>query len=190
MNATEARALIERFTAHTDVPTLTPAEVGDLLGLARAERPWRPDTAYGIGVSVIPTNPDGVRWVSTVAGTTGSVEPTWADGVTDGGVVWTDGGDITYDVYGAAAIGWEWKAARVAGKFDHTRGDMSFSRAQMFAHCKAQADYYRGRSSGIALANANATAGTGRPGIGVASAAPSGHLRRVDMRRIDHDPDD
>jgi len=187
---TTARALVERHTAFDSAPVLTQDEIAMLLSLARAEQPWMPDTLYGVGVSVTSSDPtDDLRWTVGIAGYSGATEPTWADGVVDGGVVWVDGGSQTFDIYGAAAIGWEWKAAKTAGKFDHTRGDQSWSRSQMYAHCIRQAEWYWARSSGVA----RAAVGTTTPGdtrrVGVATAAPADHLVRVDVRDIEDDLD-
>lgn len=170
MNATEARSMIERAVAYDKAPSLTPAEVTDLLGLAIAESPWAPETAYRAGAYVIPTDPDGERFVATFDGISGTVEPVWADGVTDAGVVWDAGGDITFDVYGAVALGWEWKAAKAASGYDLSQGDSSWDRSQVYDHCMKQAAYYRARSAGIV--DAAVAQSTGRSGLGTVTVAP------------------
>lgn len=58
---------------------------------------WVASTAYSVGDLVIPTTPNGHIYKATVAGTSGSTEPTWpTDGttVTDGSVTWEDQGTI------------------------------------------------------------------------------------------------
>lgn len=49
----------------------------------------------------------------------------------------------TYDLNAAAAEGWRWKAAKVAGKFDVSTDGQAVSRSQMVAHCQQMADQYR-----------------------------------------------
>lgn len=54
---------------------------------------WSPSHVYSLGDSVIPTTPNGYRYVVTTAGTSNSSEPSWGvvlDGTTsDNTVVWT-----------------------------------------------------------------------------------------------------
>lgn len=53
---------------------------------------WQASTAYAVGDLAEPTTPNGFAFRTTVAGTTGSSEPTWpttnGNTVTDGGVTW------------------------------------------------------------------------------------------------------
>lgn len=67
--------------------------------------PWAASTAYALGVYVRPTTPNGHIYKATVAGTSGTVQPTWpltaGATVTDGTVTWTEAGS---DASGA----WEW----------------------------------------------------------------------------------
>lgn len=58
---------------------------------------WVASTAYAVDDLVQPTTPNGHFYKCTVAGTSGSSEPTWpTDGttVTDGGVTWEDVGEV------------------------------------------------------------------------------------------------
>lgn len=87
---------------------------------------WEANTAYILGDSVIPTSPNGYRYVVTTAGTSSSSEPSpWGTilngTTTDGGVTWTlvaedsptteiilalSSGDLDTNIAGAAlAIG-------------------------------------------------------------------------------------
>lgn len=54
---------------------------------------WIASTAYALGDSIIPTTPNGYRYVVTTAGTSNGTEPSWGvtlNGTTsDGTVVWT-----------------------------------------------------------------------------------------------------
>lgn len=57
----------------------------------------------------------------------------------------------TYDLNAAAAEGWRWKAAKVAGNYDFGADGASFSRAQVAKECREQVALYakRARSAGI-----------------------------------------
>lgn len=66
-----------------------------------------------------------------------------ADGVHFSDTDWTP----TYDVYAAAALGWEIKAGKAAGDFRFAEDGQSFSREQVFEHCMQMAKTFRkGRS--------------------------------------------
>ena len=65
--------------------TVTPTSIADA---------WEASTAYILGDSVLPTTPNGYRYVCTTAGTSGGSEPTWpttpiGQTVADGTAVWT-----------------------------------------------------------------------------------------------------
>lgn len=58
---------------------------------------WAASTAYAVGDTVQPTTANGYYYRATVAGTTGTTEPTWptsADTVSDGGVTWEYVGSV------------------------------------------------------------------------------------------------
>lgn len=152
MNAAEAREAIERYVAADTAPTLTAGEVDALVRMAVREPLWVPGGRYSAGYLVT----DGVlRYVATYGGSAGEAVPVWpAVGatVTDGTVVWSPAGEATYDLHGAAAIGWEWKAARVAGAYDVSLQGSSFARSQMYAKCIQQAQYHRVQSAGALFA--------------------------------------
>jgi hypothetical protein len=60
---------------------------------------WQPNHAYVLGNAVQPTTPNGFVYPCQVAGTSGSVQPTWPTTtgvVTDGGVTWQYG--TTHDM--------------------------------------------------------------------------------------------
>lgn len=54
---------------------------------------WESEQAYAVGDTVVPTVPNGFKYVCTVAGTSGASEPSWPEVVgttkTDGTVTWT-----------------------------------------------------------------------------------------------------
>lgn len=178
MTEAEAKVLIERFTAWDSAPALTADEVTALVGMSRADSAWTAATAVLSGTTVALA--DGSRFVALWSGTTGAVEPTWpASGeVADAGVRWrrVPSGAV-FDVYGAAAVGWEWKAAKVAGAYDFGRGDQNWDRSQMYDHCMKQAAYYRSRSIGVAV---DMGAGATRSGLGTITVRPPGGVYRID----------
>lgn len=119
MDEATARARLERMVRWDVAPTLTSAEVSDLLQLARATDangyvaydPWAALTIYTVGtnwglgidgevypgaVVRVPTVNNGHIYLATVAGTSGAVEPTWptTSGATvaDGTVTWQEAG--------------------------------------------------------------------------------------------------
>lgn len=51
----------------------------------------------------------------------------------------------TWDLDRAAAEGWRWKAARVAGDFTFSADDASYSKGDVMAKCLAMADQYAAR---------------------------------------------
>ena len=166
-----ARTLIERFTAWDQEPALTTEEVDDLVRLASAEAPWAALTPYPMAAAVRDAAVSG-RFAVVLAGTSGDVEPDWsADLITDGTVQWAYVGDPTWDVYGAAGVGWDWKAAKVAGRYDLARAGQSWDRSQAFAHCTRMAAYYRGLGSGQLAGEGGASGRVGRPGL-ITVAAP------------------
>lgn len=48
----------------------------------------------------------------------------------------------TWDLNRAAAEGWRWKAGRVAGDFNFSADDASYSKGDVMARCESQARYY------------------------------------------------
>jgi hypothetical protein len=72
--------------------------------------------------------------------------------VTDGAVTWQEAGgswEPTYDLNSAAAEGWRWKAAIVAGQFDFSinagPSQQSFARSAKHAHCLAMMQAYQAK---------------------------------------------
>ena len=53
----------------------------------------------------------------------------------------------TFDLWAGAALGWELKAAKVAGAFDFSAGGESYSRSQMLRHFQAMAKQCRAKQS-------------------------------------------
>lgn len=103
---------------------------------------------------------DDRYWVCVIGGTTGSTEPSWPSLagtavdpqriVADGGVRWADNGTTwapSWNLTRAAMLGWERKAAVATSRYDFQTDDQRFSRAQVAASCREQADRYRRRLS-------------------------------------------
>jgi hypothetical protein len=149
-------------------PALQSADVDELLAFARrsdASFRWvaddterSPSTAYSAGDRRVPRMLDrnGHSYLVTTAGTTSAsnyvIWPTTTGAtVTDGTVVWTESGGSwapTYDLNAAAAEGWRWKAARVAGEFDFATDQQTFDRTGKHKQCLAMAEHYAKRISG------------------------------------------
>lgn len=51
----------------------------------------------------------------------------------------------TWDLNQAAAEGWRWKAARVAGDFTFSADDASYNKGEVLAHCEAMVQMYADR---------------------------------------------
>ena len=152
------------MVASSTPPTLSPAEIDDLMALARRPGPsgvdpddeveWTANMALAVDDYVVPPNRTGIRYLVTASdGAAGETEPTWpasgasvtVDGVTYEGT--TDGAwTPTYDLYAAAAEGWRWKAGKVSNAFDFSTDQQSFDRSQMYDHCMKQAAFYDARA--------------------------------------------
>ena len=144
------------MVAWSEVPALTDADIEELLDIGRrgdylghaieAHDEWEAATAYAIGDVVVPSELAGMRYVATTAGTSGATEPTWADGVSDGTVVWAEDEAAswipTYDLNMAAAEGWRWKAAKAADRTGFTADGATFHEEQLIAHCERMANQY------------------------------------------------
>ena len=141
-------------------PALSADEVTALVVLARRaddvfrwitdDTEWAPATVYALNDRRAPITRNGHIYLATTPGTSGASEPAFPTAlnatVTDGSVVWTEAGGSwapTYDLNAAAAEGWRWKAARVAGDFTFTTDAQVFNRAEVSAMCLAMADRYQ-----------------------------------------------
>lgn len=63
---------------------------------------------------------------------------------TDGTAVWTPSWDLNF----AAAEGWRRKAGIAASRFSFSEDGQRFERAQVYAHCVAQAEAYARKGMG------------------------------------------
>lgn len=111
---------------------------------------WAAETAYAEGDARVPIDRNGSVYVVTVAGTSGTLEPSWpvdlGATVTDGTVTWqqtiADVWQPTYDLNAAAAEAWRLKAGLASGKFGFSSGSEQYNPQQMFDHCMKMAEYY------------------------------------------------
>lgn len=177
MDETEARERLESMVSVSSEPALTVGEVDDLLAKARRVDPvgnppsnvdtapvWVASTGYVYGDVVTADPAAGRWWRAIVGGTSGATQPSWPDltsssapggQIDDGTVIWEDIGAEwapTWDLDAAAAMGWELKAGKAAGRFDFTTDGQTFRRGQIIDHCQKMAATYRRRVSGSAPA--------------------------------------
>jgi hypothetical protein len=164
MNQTIAFDRLRLLVAADDAPCLDAADLIRLFQFAECPDPLgaSPQNVPTVPAWTSGTVPTGTvirsgtnrYWRAAVGGTTSSTEPVWPTitgpvvdtaRITDGAVTWTDNGPTwspTWDLTRAAAEGWRWKAAKVAGRFDFTAGGDQFQRSQQLAACNAMADRF------------------------------------------------
>jgi hypothetical protein len=166
MNALDARRYLERMTQWDAKPVLTSAEIDDLLTIAAQDDPygngpelfgvWKPSFNYTVGDLVVPTVFNGYVYKATAdAGTSNGSEPTWptvlAATVADDDITWTADRytywEPTWNLPLAAAEGWDWKAAKVVAQYDVQAGSVEAMRSQIWKHCIAQRDRFRGMAN-------------------------------------------
>lgn len=165
MDEATARTRIESMTAWDSEPKLTADQVDLLVAFARRsdtsfrwatdDTDWAAATVYVLAERRAPVSRNGHIYTITTAGTSGANEPLWptttGSTVVDGTVTWTEAGTSwapTYDLNAAAAEGWRWKAATVAGQFNFGTDQQTFDRTGKHAQCLAMAEHYQKRVSG------------------------------------------
>lgn len=172
---TEAEAIerLGRLVAKDTAPTLTDAELADLLGLGAiadsAEHApeadsaeWVAGTAYAVGDTVVPTSRTGRRYIVTIAGTSDASEPSWpaSGAIADGGVTWELDAALpaawlpTYDLAIAAAEGWRYKAGRTSDRFRFSQEGEGYDRNQVFEHCLRMAEIYEAKRGTLLVGDA------------------------------------
>lgn len=160
MTEAEARASLESMLDWASDPALTSAEIARLLLVARridadgvapdTYTVWTASTALTVGALIVPTVRNGHVYKVTVAGTTGTTEPTWpltsGTTVTNGAVTFQESGaapwTATWDLNSAAAAGWRLKAGKAAGRYQWSAEGMSYARQQTIDHCLRMAQVY------------------------------------------------
>jgi hypothetical protein len=165
MDEATATTRLEAMTAWDSEPTLTSGQITALVAAARRtddsfrwatdDTSWAALTAYALATRRAPITRNGHLYEVSTAGTSGASEPTWptdaGSTVVDGTVSWTEVGaswSPTYDLNAAAAEGWRWKAAKVAGEFDFNTDQQTFNRTGKHVQCLAMAEHYQKRVSG------------------------------------------
>jgi hypothetical protein len=165
MDEATATTRLQSMTAWDSEPALTSDQITALVAFARRaddtfrwvddDASWAASTAYALADRRAPLTRNGHVYQVSTAGTSGSSEPTWPTSagatVVDGTVTWTEAGGSwapTYDLNAAAAEGWRWKAAKVAGEFDFGTDQQTFDRTGKHDQCMAMALHYQKRVSG------------------------------------------
>jgi hypothetical protein len=160
-----ATARLQSMTAWDSEPVLSADQLTALVAFGRRsddvfrwitdDTNWAAVTTYVLNTRRAPITRNGHIYLVTTAGTSGAVEPAWPTAlnatIADGTVVWTEAGGSwapTYDLNAAAAEGWRWKAATVAGAFSFTTDSQVFNRAEINAMCLAMAEKYQKRVTG------------------------------------------
>jgi hypothetical protein len=146
----DAREQVKAQAAASQIPTITDAEVEDILERTAYASVWRANTAYEYGARIVPTARDGFVYEVTTAGTSGATEPTFPayryGTLTDNTVtfkavlpdppgLW----NITRAVYEA----WLLKAGKASEQHNFSEDGQSFSASDVIAHCLKMADRYK-----------------------------------------------
>lgn len=157
MTRTESIARLADLVSASEYPTLTDAQLGELIDDTARWSVYAGSTAYTVGDIVTPSTANGRQYVCVVAGTSdATTEPTWvytgpkgrayAD-ASSTTLLWQDDGSAhkeRYDLYKAANRGWKLKASLVAGLADSEDGDLKIRMSQLHAQCLEQAKRFRG----------------------------------------------
>lgn len=174
MDQATAATRLRSMVSWQDDPALTAGELEQLLDLAKrpdragnlptnlstSASTWTAATMYQAG-TVIKTGTTLLRyWMVLIPGLSGTATPSWPDLagipksdtlVADNSVTWRDVGmewAPTWDLNAAAAEGWRWKAAKVAGRHDFATDGQTFAAGDLQAHCLEQAAVFGGRAPG------------------------------------------
>lgn len=133
----------------TTDPVLTESEVNAALLKYPSAKVWAAGTSYNYGDVIVPSVRNGHRYRVTVAGTSGSTEPSWGLGigsnVTDNTLTLEEVGLQVplWDVYAAASYLWTRKRAKAAERYDYSNAGNNRSVSQLMKHCKEMADSFR-----------------------------------------------
>lgn len=123
-------------------PEVTDDEMEAILAKVLRAAVWTAAAAFVPGDVVIPATENGLRYVCTKAGTTGSTEPAWPTRtrgtVGDGGVVWEEAG-AQYDLWDMDQAIYEgWKIKKAKAVIYIGSGDDGL--AEVYAHCAEMAE--------------------------------------------------
>lgn len=137
-------------------PQLSNEELHTLLQQRQLEAQfstWQSARAYAVGARVIPNPRNGLVYRCSVAGTSGTTQPAFAEDATlsDGTVTWVVASetDTAYNLRSAAAAGWLIKAGRVANRYDLADDTSKTSRSQLHDHCMLMYKTYKTKYSSI-----------------------------------------
>lgn len=138
-------------------PVLTAAEIDTLVTVALvggSARAWKPNESRDLGQKIVPSaNGNGHVYEVTVAGVSGGTEPTWptaAGGTVADGTATLKEVPADYDLSQAAAMGWAWKAGKVAANISLGASGAHLEKQQVFDHClQMQKHYAFGGGSGV-----------------------------------------
>jgi len=133
-------------------PTLTSDEVYEVVDRCQRATYWEAATLYYAGTVLMPTIPNGHRYLALETGTSDATEPTWPladytsvrDGDSDTGLLWVEAGSDfrnVFDVRQAVYEAWMVKAAKASREIDVTlagganAGTFAAKCAQLYSHC-------------------------------------------------------
>lgn len=156
MTQAQAKDIVARQASTDTYPTLTSADLDNILARHLRFGTRADSTAYSIGDTVVlsSTNYNARVYRCRTAGTSAADEtgvgfPTNLSAATgqlvqDGSAVWQDDGPAgeTYDTGAATKDAWLQKAAIAAQDHDHNDGATDMRASQVHAHCLAMAARY------------------------------------------------
>jgi hypothetical protein len=141
-------------------PELDSNALGELIDEHKRFSSWTASQTYSVGDQIVPTVPNGRVYQCYIAGTSGTVEPSFPeinyavgqnfqDGVVpaDGNpLTWRDSGFIQqeiYDVRASAREGWMRKASIAANLLNTDDGATKVDLNRLIENCHAQAAKFR-----------------------------------------------
>lgn len=148
-----ARREVARRVQYTVNPALTLTEVYEVVDATQRCRFWEAETLYYAGAVLMPTAPNGHRYVAANTGISGTTEPTsWPltsgglvlDGPSATGVTWYEVGRDYLNIFDpdqAVYDAWMLKAGKASREIDVTlagganAGTFTAKCAQIYAHC-------------------------------------------------------
>ena len=141
---TAAMAKLKLYSGHDTAPVIT-TDLGAILDDHLRATYWIAATAYAVGAVVQPVTVNGHRYICTIAGTSGTTEPTWPTIeygiIADGTATWQEYGPEfknPYDIRAAIHAAWMLKASRASVLFTDDAGQ----REQVYKHCLEMAKQY------------------------------------------------
>ena len=144
-------------------PELDSNALGELIDEHKRFSTWTAGETYAVGDQIVPTVPTGRVYNCVIAGTAGTVEPSWpqigyaqgqiiVDSISNAnppyafGLNWQDWGftqQEVYDVRAAAREGWMRKASICANQINTDDGATKVDLNKLIEHCHKMAASYR-----------------------------------------------